>query len=254
MARAYRFLFGILVLTGCSFDFEKANKEYKELMARLEQPGNVDTSVLPGVWQKTQSHFLYQDEYNANFDSVTDQKYTDSGELLAFEGGDLAKIHLRVHCPFRYEQPEELLTEMLGPKDSHKPEKDPIDIPSFITAARDKHSEAFATFGINGKSLSTQKKLRVEVDPKTQFPDESFSLQILSANDKNLEIAFRNNKPPTTGVHTVIDTYTRMNGEELKKLLLKARKQGPCDNSRPVPPTNPTGGTTPPFQAPPGTP
>ncbi len=217
MNSRFVWIFGILAVLACAKPRgETPHSLYGDWMQRLDAPITVTASELDGIWERTSETRLYRDSHDESYNDATSTDYDKSGELLIFTSGEVAKESLFFKCPHEGDEPLYLLKEI---------ESDNTD----LKALADAHPDTFKAFTLAGSEIQTTQVLR---GPKLK--PEPFSTKLIKfAPDQEgaapnlLQIAFTH-KDLSFGVHTVIETYHRLQGEALLERLKAAREAEPC--------------------------
>lgn len=227
MHSRFTWIIGLLALMGCAKPRgETPQSLYVTWTDRINAPLNVNVDQLDGIWERTGEVRLYRDSHDESYNDAIGTTIDKSGDLLILSGGKAAKEYLRFSCPYRGEEPTFLFAGLDADASAHSPA---FDLKAYITLLMTNQPTAFAPFSLDGQKIVTDQILR---GPKPS--NEHFNMKVITFVSERagsapnlLQIAYQRTDIEF-GVHTVVESYHRLEGESLVERLKTSRDAKPC--------------------------
>ncbi len=207
---------------------------YQHWMGRVEAPVSVTVGQMTGIWERTGDIRLYRDSHDESYNDATGTTLEKSGDLLILVDGKAAKEYLRFGCPYKGEEPTFLFSGLNTQEAARSPA---LDLPGFLASLLANQPSAFAPFALEGQKVVTEQILRGPKPNKekpAEFKPEPFDIKVItfisdreSAAPNLMQFAYQR-KDVEFGVHTVIETYHRLEGTALLDRLKASKEAKPC--------------------------
>jgi hypothetical protein len=235
MHSRFIYIIGLLALVGCAKPRgETPQSLYVTWTDRINTPLNVTVDQLDGIWERTGEVRLYRDSHDESYNDATGSTFDKSGDLLILSGGRAAKEYLRFSCPYAGEEPIFLFAGLDADASTLSPA---FDLKAYIALLMTNQPTAFAPFALDGQKIVTDQILRGRKPSKEkpeEFQPEHFTMKVITFVSERagsapnlLQIAYQRTDIEF-GVHTVIESYHRLEGEQLVERLKTSRDAKPC--------------------------